>query len=117
MGDDASIANPYKWGRTNVRQFSEAGAREIDRLDADSKFFRSVTVVLAILAGVSYAQDFPLWIRWASAGMMVLSFWRFADLRWKSVETACLHYVVLQGIRPSPEASPAATGNTQGQTP
>src|ERR1700687_5776881 len=50
LGAQENIANAYKWAKANARQRSVSGMQEIDRLEADSKFFRSVTVVLAVFA-------------------------------------------------------------------
>jgi hypothetical protein len=48
LGDDGPT--PYKWARMSIRLRNAGAMQEIDRLEADSKFFRSLTVVLVILA-------------------------------------------------------------------
>jgi hypothetical protein len=105
LGPDANIANSFQWARTNVRLLSAAGAREIDRLEADSKFCRSVTVVLGAFALVSAVKGFAWWVQGGSVLLMALGCYRFFDLRWKLTQAACLCFVVLQaGDKGVPEA-------------
>lgn len=42
------IENPYKWSRAMVRVRNSSAAAEIDRLEASSKFFRSLVIVLFV---------------------------------------------------------------------
>lgn len=98
LGDKDNIANAYKWARTNVRLRNGNGTTEIDRLEADSKFFRSVSVVLGV-STIVFATGGGWKISLASALLTVLSCWRFADLRWKCTESAYLCLVVLETRR------------------
>jgi hypothetical protein len=95
LGREDSVANAYKWARANVRLRGADGAIEIDRLEADSKFFRSVSVVLGV-STIVFATEAGWRIWLTSAVLTVLSCWRFADLRWKGTETAYLCLVVLE---------------------
>jgi hypothetical protein len=84
--------------------------QEIDRLEADSKFFRSVTVVLLIFCGVagemmSYngtlrgvsSLEKASWVSlWAI--LVLLSFWRFSNLRWKAEQAAYLAVLALEDL-------------------
>ena len=99
----------YKWARASLRARHANAMQEIDRLEADSKFFRSVTVVLLILAcGVACEILWnPGFLCKASSaektwGVVLwlvsvpLSFWRFSNLRWKAGEAAYLALVALE---------------------
>jgi hypothetical protein len=92
----------YKWARMNI-QLRKAGAmQEIDRLEADSKFFRSVAVVSVVCASpimslAGSVWELPTWLAWALwVGLLVLSFWRFSNLRWKASEAAYLTVIGLE---------------------
>lgn len=96
LGDDHStIINAYKWARVNVQLRSPEAGSEIDRLEADSKFFRSLIVVLLIAcvaflsksAGVQAAICFVL---------MLLSLWRYFEQRWKFTILTYQYFVILQ---------------------
>ncbi|MGZ4879282.1 MAG: hypothetical protein ACXV5M_14065, partial [Candidatus Angelobacter sp.] len=50
QGRNTSIAGALKWANVFVRMHSPAMGEQLDQLEATSKFFRSVTVVLAIFA-------------------------------------------------------------------
>jgi hypothetical protein len=93
----------------SIRLRNASAMQEIDRLEADSKFFRSVTVVLLIFAcglacetmshretlcGVSLGGTFLGVLLWGI--FVLLSFWRFSNLRWKAAEAAYLALVALE---------------------
>jgi hypothetical protein len=83
---------------------SEANA-ELDRLEADSKLFRSLTVIaLAMLVSfkslpVGVAGFLPLVFL-----AMVTCLWRYCDLRQKMVRACYLHFLLLHSD--SSEAHP-----------
>jgi hypothetical protein len=90
----------YKWARMCLRLRNASAMQEIDRLEADSKFFRSVTVVLliaaiefagAIMSHLGTGWGVSLWVIF-----VLLSFWRFSNLRWKAAEAAYLAIVSLE---------------------
>ena len=100
----------YKWARMSIRLRQASAMQEIDRLEADSKFFRSVTVVLLIFCGVagemmSYngtlrgvsSLEKASWVSlWAI--LVLLSFWRFSNLRWKAEQAAYLAVLALEDL-------------------
>jgi hypothetical protein len=95
-----SNVTTYKWARMTLQSHAAGAMQEIDRLEADSKFFRSVTVVLVIVAlafGGSITTH--LGSGWGSlllAIFVYLCFWRFSNLRWKATEAAYLAVIVLK---------------------
>lgn len=59
------LANNFKWSRAFIRLNKPELAAEIDRLEADSKFFRSLTVLTAVgwLAAGAY------WQKWSALAL------------------------------------------------
>ena len=87
----------YKWARMKLRLRDASAMEEIDRLEADSKFFRSITVVLlSLIFAFAGAIKLPPGSRWELAILVLLSFWRFSNLRWKAAEAAYLAAVALE---------------------
>ena len=83
----ADVLNTFKWARTNVQLFQPAAAVEIHRLEADSKFFRSLVVLLFLLL-LFLSWNGTFWATAISLGLMLLSFVRYADQRYKSTQLA-----------------------------
>jgi hypothetical protein len=112
---DAGAVNTFKWARASVQLRYPAAATEIHRLEADSKFFRSLIVVLCLF---SIALIYKM--AWAQvAGCLVLmglSFVRYADQRFKSTDLAYTYLIVLDamqksGLSADREALAKAQGN------
>jgi hypothetical protein len=81
LKDDAlkehrEVENEYKWARGIVRLKNQSAAAEIDRLEANSKFFRSMVVVL-FAAMLSYTRNGALAL---NIGILALLYLRTADL-------------------------------------
>ncbi|MGE0131570.1 MAG: hypothetical protein AB7U82_26105 [Blastocatellales bacterium] len=167
------IENNYKWARAAVRMSNSAASAEIDRLEANSKFFRSMVVVLFIAMVILGIGDgrlplllnvvmilllycrhayfdpnmsrVPNWLSgfvsrtiyvtkriqswdktclvaqlavaagliagaWMRGGhwitmimclaLLLLSFWCYADQRWKMTQSAYLYFVLLKSLPP-----------------
>jgi hypothetical protein len=92
LGANGSIAGILKWADVFVRVQSPSMGEQLDQLEATSKFFRSVTLVLAIFAAVLLSSG-----RIAAASacivLVLLSFWRFANQRWKFTERTYLCFI------------------------
>jgi hypothetical protein len=88
------IAGLLKWTRAYVRLRSAGATKELDRLEATSKFFRSLFVVL-----LAYAASFICEFQWHALivvlFLLVLSFWRFSNQRWKLTEYSYLFFIEL----------------------
>ena len=99
LGDEAARAiNTYQWARAILTLNHPAGMAEVARLEADSKFFRSLVIVLAILLVATVANN------WHQTGVMfplllgvfaALSYWRYTERRYKSTEQAYRYMIVL----------------------
>ena len=96
----AKAINTYQWSRAILTLNHPAGMAEVARLEADSKFFRSLVVVLVILLAATLANDghrtgivFPVLL----GVFAVLSYWRYTERRYKSTEQAYRFMIVLAG--------------------
>lgn len=90
LGPDKEITNTYWWAATVVRTSSPAGASEVERLAADSKFFRSLVIALAVASFGS-----PRMVALLLSALVAFSLWRYCELRWKATERLYEYYVLL----------------------
>lgn len=85
--------NTFKWAQALLVQKSPTAAALVHKLEADSKFFRSLVVVLiAIFALRIFASDHVTWI--ASLLLAIPAFWRYAERRYQSTQWAYYHTIV-----------------------
>lgn len=105
QGENASIVGTLKWANAFVRIHSASMGDILDQLEATSKFFRSVTVVLMIFAIVLLFSQRPGGAL-VCVSLVLLSFWRFADQRWKFTELTYLCFVQMS----NPAAASADVG-------
>jgi hypothetical protein len=107
-----ALVNTFKWSKANIQLHHAAAAIEINRLEADSKFFRSLIVVL-FLVSISLLYQVA-WIELSLClGLMLLAFLRYADQRFKSTELAYTYFVArAHGAQPEthPGESPSRAG-------
>jgi hypothetical protein len=91
------ISNTFWWAGTVVRATSSAGASEIDSLSAQSKLFRSITVLMPF-AALWVGSVNPL----AIAGWIIalsMSMWRFMRLRWDATERTYEYYIATRVLQ------------------
>jgi hypothetical protein len=93
-GDDASGTHLYDWCLSFIRLQSPAAAAEVDRCQADSKFFRSLAVVMVAAAAVSAAGGSPI-AAGVSFLVLLFSIWRFCALRWEATKRVYEFYLLL----------------------
>lgn len=86
------------WQRCNslVRVHNAAAAAEIDRLSADSKFFRSMTFVVFVSAFTANQGEYTIGLTFLLLGLF--SFWRFCYLRWKATELIYEYFIILRPV-------------------
>jgi len=93
-GAYGGLTGVLKWAGAYVRTHNADATLEIDRFQATSKFFRSLFVVLLVYA-VEFARA-PRWYAFdASVVLLALSFWRFANQRWKFTEFTYIFFIEL----------------------
>ena len=95
--DKAAIVNPvaistYKWAGSVVRLKSPAAIAEVDSLSAQSKMFRSLSVLLPFAA--YWGEWFgPLAVLiWCALFLVCL--WRFQYLRWEATKSVYEYFIV-----------------------
>jgi hypothetical protein len=75
-----------KWARTYIQVKAQHARAEIDRLEADQKFFRSLVIVsMAFAAHFLLREGAPL-AGVAAVTMCVLSYIRYVERRWAMTE-------------------------------
>jgi hypothetical protein len=95
--DDVPIINAFQWCKARLTIQCPAALAEVQRFEADSKFFRSLVIVFLILIAWSVViRNFPLTI--ASVILGTLSFSRYFGRRLKSTEQAYRHILTFEGI-------------------
>ncbi|MEJ2456392.1 MAG: hypothetical protein P8103_19895 [Candidatus Thiodiazotropha sp.] len=78
-------SNYYDWCLSAIRLNAPEGAQEVDRLQADSKFFRSMSLVFLVVAAVSLVEELiPYGV--GAAVLALFSAWRFCTLRWTATK-------------------------------
>lgn len=94
LGTDAKIISAFSWAASYVRLHSGAAAGELERGGADSKFFRSLSIVVIVAMALFAVEQLVL----AFAGAIVLlgfSLWRFCDLRWKNSQLTYEYFIMI----------------------
>lgn len=92
--------NYYDWCLSHIRVARPAGAAEVDRLQADSKFFRSMVFVFLAAALVSFGAtllSFRPALAVFSIGTLALTIfaiWRFCELRWTATKRVYEQYLL-----------------------
>ena len=87
----------FQWCRTSIALKSAPAFSEIERLQANSKFFRGMVTVSAITALLSLTVHTPFYLRGAFVCLFLTgaSFLRFSDLRWKAVQQTYRFFIAL----------------------
>lgn len=89
--------NTFKWAKSLLMLRAPGALADVNRYEADSKFFRSMVVVLAILAVFAFYEG--QWVAGLIALVLTrLSFSRYAERRHKSTEWAYQYVIVLDGM-------------------
>jgi len=89
IGDDEKreVINAFQWAKVRLAIACPSGLLEVQRLEADSKFFRSLVVVL-LGAAVYLFVTVQVGLGVASLALLGLSFWRYVERRYKSTQQA-----------------------------
>lgn len=105
LGTAAEAINAFQWSKTLLLLEHPEAFAKIERLEADSKFFRSLVVLfLALVVGALAVQELQLAV--VAAGLAFLAFWRYADQRLKSVTQAYWYVMTAKKDRTPPAATP-----------
>lgn len=93
--EKAGAINTFQWARAVLTLSHPQGMAEVARLEADSKFFRSLMVVLAILFITVIWQGARDLTPVVLGVLLVLSYMRYTERRYKSTEQAYRYMIVL----------------------
>ena len=94
LGDMDECINTYKFAKAILGLGHEAASNEVQRLEAESKFFRSVVTVMAVTLGVVWS-GIGVEGRIVGVILIMLSVWRYAERRWKSTESAYAYVLAI----------------------
>ena len=86
--------NTFQWSRSVLIAVCSADAEDVHRLEADSKFFRSL-IVLTILMGVVLLAKLEFLKALAALAVAVPCFARYYERRLKSTTQAYIHLTTL----------------------
>ena len=99
LEDAFEATNTYKFATALLSLRHEAAAAEVRQFEADSKFFRSLTVLMGLLL-VLYWGDLNTKEVAIVGLLLVACFWRYLERRWKSTRRA-FEYVVTVAALPT----------------
>jgi hypothetical protein len=89
--------NTFQWSRSVLISICPAAAEDVHRLEADSKFFRSLLVVCALAATAFFVSG--LWLEGLVALALVAPcFARYYERRLKSTTQAYIHVISLHRL-------------------
>jgi len=113
----ATLASPaivqgdyvYQWCRSSIVLRSPLAFSEIERLQANSKFFRGMVTTSLITAILSLSIRVPFHIIGAVVciALAIASFLRYSELRWKAVQQTYRFFIALQTVPVIQEAEVA----------
>jgi hypothetical protein len=97
QGDERQALNTFQWARSVLIAQCPAAAEDVRRLEADSKFFRSLLVVCVLSAAVFLASgSLPQSI--VTIALVPLCFVRYYERRLKSTTQAYIHVLSLHRL-------------------
>lgn len=100
---------PLSWAKTYVQIKAPAARIEIDRLEADSKFFRSLVIISVAFAGhFLLLKQLPV-VGVVALVMAVLSYQRFRQQRWKMTELSYGSAVIVHATLPPGDRAAASS--------
>ena len=95
-----------KWAKAYLQVRAAQAREEVDRLEAEQKFFRSLVVIAAIFAAHFVLREQSLFAGAIAAGMSALSYLRFRDRRWAMTEFIFATAVIVEATgRPERDVS------------
>lgn len=103
----SGAVNAFQWSKATLSLGHPQAMTAVHRFEADSKFFRSLMVLLGLLLPVVLWEG-----RLAVAGLVavlgVLAFWRYIDQRAKSINQAYWFVIASEAAGAEPAAAPTS---------
>ncbi len=88
-----------KWANSYIQIHSPHSRVEIDRLGANSKFFRSLVPVSIGLSAHLALYEHELWLAVAALALGAMSYSRYVDQRWKATQLTYATVVILHATK------------------
>ncbi len=95
--------NAFQWCKARLTHEMTAGLLAVQRFEADSKFFRSFSIVLGLLTLI-FAHDGRQTVATLCLMGTFLALWRYIDQRFKSTQQAYWLVITLEAAKNRPEA-------------
>jgi ADP-ribose pyrophosphatase YjhB (NUDIX family) len=109
--DAREAINTFQWAKATLALAKPDALEAVHRFEADSKFFRSLTIVLAVLIPWSlYIHRSALAV--ACVPLLGASLWRYIDQRVKATNQAYWFIITLEGERDEAHRLPAQPAQT-----
>lgn len=96
----AKAINAFQWSKAKLILAHPAAIEEVHRLEADSKFFRSLVIVCIIVIAILNPfklVDMRRELVYASITVLILGFWRYVDQRLKATTQSYRYILALEG--------------------
>lgn len=106
-GTDTLPMNTFAWAKSYLMLHWPAAAADVQRYEADSKFFRSMVPLLVVAALLLLAAGDPL-LAAVTVAIAIASCGRYAERRYKSTLWAYRHVIVHHagGVAPADSSRP-----------
>ncbi len=91
----SSAINAFQWCKARLTIEHPEALATVQRFEADSKFFRSLLIVLCVLIPWGLVQSRAA-IALVSVPLLVLAFWRYVDQRMKATNQAYWYIITLE---------------------
>lgn len=106
-GNASSAVNAFQWCKARLAFEHPEALANVNRFEADSKFFRSMCIILAFFVPWMFATQ-RLVVGTVSAALLLLAFWRYVDQRAKATTQAYWYIITLEGQREGGYRKPLA---------
>lgn len=103
----SNAVNAYQWSKIRLGKDHPAALLEVNQFEANSKFFRSFVVVLAVLA-IFYATQRESGFAVICLLLLFPALWRYINQRHKSIQQAYWSVLTIDAARAADEAKPAS---------
>jgi 8-oxo-dGTP pyrophosphatase MutT (NUDIX family) len=101
LGEENHAAmNAYKWCKIRLSGEGSDGIASVLRFEADSKFFRSLIVIMPVAIWALW--EGPRWPRWIALGLTLLIVWRYLEQRSKATEEAFTQVIAMEAAKLGP---------------
>ena len=97
----SSAINAFQWCKAKLTLESRDAMATVQRFEANSKFFRSLMVVMLILIPFGAIVGRPA-ITIAGVPVLALAFWRYVDQRAKATTQAYWYVITMEGNKGAP---------------